>query len=235
MLRLRVRAPFAAFRTFSAGSFRPTAPFLTPSAAYGFVLNLAGIESRLDDGSSPMTLMRPDLPSFDVAIGVVSEPEVQSIFQQLHNYPVGSSGQQHAAACRGAKYNIQPVRREFLSGIDACVGVRGCDAVENRVRAALRDGTAVPGDGGRPRYGIPFFGDNAFMVDVVREEDPPITPARWYTRIAGRDVGPVPGRCRLTIRIDRADMSRTVSGIFVPQESPTLEPPDAAWTRVGPE
>lgn len=234
MLRLRVKAPFAAFRTFSAGSFRPTAPFVTPSAAYGFVLNLAGIESRLDDGCSPMTLTRSDLPSFEVAIGAVSEPEVQSIFQQLHNYPVGSSGKQHADACKGAKYNIQPVRREFLSGIDLCLGVRGDDAVEDRVRAALRGGTAEPGDGGRRRYGIPFLGDNAFMVDVVREEDPPVTAARWYTLFTGRDAGPTPGRCRMTVRIDRADLSRTVSGIFAPQASPTLEPPEAAWTRVGP-
>ena len=30
MLRLRVRAPFAALRTFTAGAYRPTAPFITP-------------------------------------------------------------------------------------------------------------------------------------------------------------------------------------------------------------
>ena len=42
MLLLYIKAPFAAFRTFTAGRYRPTAPFLTPSAAYGLVLNAQG-------------------------------------------------------------------------------------------------------------------------------------------------------------------------------------------------
>ena len=50
MIRLRVKAPFAAFRYFTAGSYRPTAPFVTPSAAYGLLLNLAGFDTRYDDG-----------------------------------------------------------------------------------------------------------------------------------------------------------------------------------------
>jgi CRISPR-associated protein Cst2 len=44
---IRLDAPFAAFRPYTAGWFRPTAAFLTPSAAYGLLLNVAGIESRL--------------------------------------------------------------------------------------------------------------------------------------------------------------------------------------------
>ncbi len=35
MFILYVQAPFAAFRTFRTGWYRPTATFLTPSAAYG--------------------------------------------------------------------------------------------------------------------------------------------------------------------------------------------------------
>jgi len=51
MLWLRIEAPFATCRTFTAGWYRPTATFLTPSAAYGLVLNLAGIDSRLREGA----------------------------------------------------------------------------------------------------------------------------------------------------------------------------------------
>ena len=47
MLVLYVEAPFAVFRTFSAGWYRPTATFLSPSAAYGLLLNLAGVETLL--------------------------------------------------------------------------------------------------------------------------------------------------------------------------------------------
>ena len=47
MMCLELEAAFAACRTFTAGSYRPTATFLAPSAAYGLILNLAGLDSRL--------------------------------------------------------------------------------------------------------------------------------------------------------------------------------------------
>ena len=164
MMIVRVRAPFAAFRPFTAGAFRSTAPFVTPSAAYGLLMNLAGIETRLDDGSAFATLVRSDLPQVEMALGAVTRPEVQTIFQQLHNYPVGSTGENHAEDCFGGKYNIQPVRREFLSGIDVCIAVRADAEVEGAVRSAVR---GEPGSG--PRYGVPFLGDNAFLVDRLDE------------------------------------------------------------------
>jgi len=233
MLRLRVKAPFAAFRTFTAGTFRPTAPFLTPSAAYGLLLNIAGIESRYDDGKSVMTLMRSDLPVAEIAIGAIVFPERQSIFQQLHNYPVGSSGKDHAALCRGAKYNIQPVRREFLASLDAAVCLRGNDQLEAQVRAGIRDGTRTSVDG-RPRYGVPFLGDNSFMIDTLREEPADQTPAYWFRRLARDETAP--GRCltRLTAWIDRADMSRTVAHLYAPIEDPQPQPPEEAWTLIQP-
>src|SRR3954469_23984515 len=101
MLCLYVQAPFAACRTFTAGWYRPTATFLTPSAAYGLVLNVAGIETRLreederHDGKTPASTTRPGLPSVKLAIGAPADsdpfPRVQSVYQQLHNYPVGAS------------------------------------------------------------------------------------------------------------------------------------------------
>lgn len=86
----------SACRTFTAGWYRPTATFLTPSAAYGLLLNIAGIESRLceeneaHDGKTPASLTRPGL--------------------QRHNYPVGTSGEERAESAKGNKYNITPVR-----------------------------------------------------------------------------------------------------------------------------
>src|SRR5438552_2555013 len=76
MLCLYVEAPFATCRTFTAGWYRPTATFLTPSAAYGLLLNIAGIESRLreedpeHDGKTPASLIRPGLPRVQLALGV---------------------------------------------------------------------------------------------------------------------------------------------------------------------
>ena len=68
MLTLHIKAPFAAFRTFHTGSFRPTALFIPPSTAYGLILNLAGVESRFDDGKSTMTLMNNSLPNLRLAM-----------------------------------------------------------------------------------------------------------------------------------------------------------------------
>src|SRR3954471_21051970 len=107
MLRLRIKAPFAAFRTFAAGAYRPTAPFITPSAAYGLLLNIAMVETRHDDGRSPMTVTAAGLPSADIALGAVTLPTVQSLYQQLHNYPVGAVTPAALQRSRGNKPNIQ--------------------------------------------------------------------------------------------------------------------------------
>src|SRR6186997_1870278 len=78
MLRLYVQAPFAAFRTFTAGWYRPTATFLTPSAAYGLALNLARFETRLREedpthpGTAPASLTRPGLPAVRIALGAAA-------------------------------------------------------------------------------------------------------------------------------------------------------------------
>src|SRR5262245_48074088 len=93
---LRVSAPFAAFRSFQAGVYRPTSPVMPPSTAYGLVLNLAGIEVR-GPITGPITEVRDGLPRLQIAVGVVSPSERCSIYQQLHSYPVGESGQELSA------------------------------------------------------------------------------------------------------------------------------------------
>lgn len=231
MLCLHVKAPFAAFRTFTAGAYRPTAPFITPSAAYGLVLNLAGIESRYDDGQAPMTLMRADLPRVEMALGAIRFPEVQRVYQQLHNYPVGASGKDRADACKGNKYNIQPVWREFLADIDAYICLRGNEPLEGQVRSGLRDGSRAMGD--RPRYGVPFLGDNSFMVDVLREESSP-GPAYWFKRLRAHDPSPQGRRWRLSVWIDRADMTRSRAFLYAPGDTPVAVVPEEGWTLIEP-
>ena len=250
MLCLYVEAPFAACRTFTAGWYRPTATFLTPSAAYGLLLNVAGIESRLregepgHDGSAPATLMRPNLPRASLALGVPAVrfrgarpvplpaqdryPVVQTVYQQLHNYPVGTSGQERAESAKGNKYNITPVRREFLSGLRACICVKDNDELEDCIRRGLH------GEFDADRYGVPFLGDNAFLLDDLRAVDS-VPEAHWYEQIREKsDDGPRPRTTRLTIWIDRADLSRTTSAHYAPTERPTADIPLASWTAVGP-
>lgn len=226
MLYLCIKAPFAAFRSFTAGSFRPTAPFITPSAVYGLLMNIAGIETRRDDGLSLMTLTADNTPSLNIAIGAVTFPERQSILQQLHNYPVGSSAKGREESCKGGKYNIQPIRREFLSGIEACVAVDGDQETEKLIRFGLC------GAHNGSRYGMLFMGDNAFMPDVIREVAVPVA-ANWYVRLPRGADGPKERLCRLTVAIDRADMTRTSAPIFYPLDVASSEIPDEAWSNVG--
>lgn len=226
MLSLYIQAPFAAFRTLTAGSFLPTARFITHSAAYGLLLNVAGIEMRRHDGKSPMTLIRTGLPRVRLALAAVLLPAHHTIYQQLHNYPVGDSGKEHAPATRGTKYNIVPGRRAFLSDIRAYLCVDGDTDFEARVERGL-DGEA------RRAYGLPFLGDNNFLIDrleVVADRE----PAFWFVPVEeDADAGLREHVTRLTITIDRQDMSRTTSALFAPTETRSGDVPAEAWVEVG--
>ncbi|HEW79300.1 MAG TPA: type I-MYXAN CRISPR-associated protein Cas5/Cmx5/DevS [Phycisphaerales bacterium] len=226
MLVLRLDAPFGVFRTFTAGSFRPTASFITPSAAYGLLLNIAGVEMRHDDGNFVATLVQTELPAVEIALAARTKlPGQQSIFQQLHNYPIGSSGKGHKEAARGNKYNISPARRSFLSDIHAYIAMRGNGELEKLITDGL--------SGKRLRqYGLPFLGDNNFLIDrleVVREPE----SALWFEMIneAGEE-GMRENVTRLTITIDRANMVNTRSALFAPQAESAQTIPEKAWVVV---
>ena len=250
MIQLYLEAPFAACRTFTAGWYRPTATFLTPSAIYGLLLNVAGIESRLreehedHDGSAAATLTVKGLPSAELAVGVPTVelrgkdtfvpvndaelfPRVQSVFQQLHNYPVGASGKENANACKGNKYNITPVRREFLSDIRAVIALRSSVDFENLICQGLA------GQLNSGRYGVPFLGDNSFLPDRLEKMTTAI-PTRWFEKLGPASAAGMRDRAaRLTISVNRADLSRTTSGLFAPTTEARATPPDNAWIQVG--
>jgi len=238
MFLMRVRAPFATFRPFVAGSYRQTLPFVTPTAAYGLLLNLAGIESRRVMPDAMATDTAYGLPSCELAIGMLGPPAVGRMLQQLHNYPVGNTGAAHAPATRGSKYNIQPILREILVGVDAFVAIRGNDELEGLVRHGLERGLASKRIDGAPRYGVPFLGDNAFLVDSIDEiggEKQGVLPARWYCPI-GRlpdSDGPRAGTCRMPIWIDRNDMNRTKTELMAPSEFLSTTP-EEAWITIEP-
>ncbi len=236
MLALSIQAPFAVCRTFTAGWYRPTATFLTPSAAYGLLLNLAGVETRLREdeeghpGGVPATVTRDGLPAVRLALGrpaAADFPRVATLYQQLHNYPVGSSGNERASTTFGNKYNITPVRREVLVDLRAVVVIDGNASLEE----AIRDGLAGRRTG--ERYGLPFLGDNSFLPDRIDPLDG-IPPTFWYEKVAAENNELRPRTVRLTVWIDRADMSRTQSALYAPSSASSAEVPTAAWTEIAP-
>ena len=220
---LRISAPFAAFRGFQAGVYRSTAPVIPPSAAYGLVLNLAGIEMR--DYSNPKTTeILKDIPNLRLAIGVLRKPEQSSMYQQLHSYPVGNSGKNLAELTHGAKYWITPVRREMLIDYVGVIGVQTDDkTLAEKVKKGLR------GEIDR-EYGLPFAGDNNFLFDKIEVIEEPEPNVIWYVRHDPKDPQ-VKGSCRLYIGINRTDNSKTTSSVFVPKKENLSSPlPENAWT-----
>ncbi|MEW5847832.1 MAG: type I-E CRISPR-associated protein Cas5/CasD [Myxococcota bacterium] len=230
-LWLRVRAPFAAYRWMQAGVWRATSPVMPHSAAWGLVLNLAGVETRLktDDVT---TLVDPQAPSLRVAVGEVAVGEQRmaagrtSLYQQLHSYPVGNSGAELAERTFGAKYWIAPTRRELLVELDCILGVQSdSQTLLDNVVKGLNGTLDVK------RYGLPFAGDNNLLLDRVDVlPEPP--PAFWY-EVMSEDSPASEGSCRLTVSIDRADSSRTVTRLFAPT-GPHAQPPEPAWVDTGP-
>ncbi len=220
---LRLHAPFAAWRWMQAGVFRGTFPVIPLSAAWGLVLNLAGIETR-GDLSASVTPIRGDAPPLDIAVGLIKAGTRSTLYQQLHSYPVGASGKEHKARTFGNKYWIAPVRRELLIDTTCVVGARGPREILERVALGLA------GELSEPRYGLPFAGDNQHLFDdiAVVEDD---TPARWFVPTDGKE--PTKQTTRLTTNIDRGDASRTESPLFAPGDWGPV--PASAWVRVGPK
>jgi CRISPR-associated protein Cas5t len=219
---LRLDAPVAAWRWLQAGVYRATFPVIPPSAAWGLVLNLAGIESR-GPASEVVTPISVDAPALDIAVGIIKPGDRSVLYQQLHSYPVGNSGAHLRERSKGNKYWIAPARREVLIGVVAAVAARGPRNVIGRVRDGLAGTLSVE------RYGLPFAGDNQHIfsrIDISAE--PP--KARWYVPV--RNIGEVKESSRLTTNIDRGDASRTEAPLFAPSEMGLF--PDAAWVRIGP-
>ncbi len=219
---LRLDAPFSAWRWLQAGVYRGTFPVIPPSAAWGLVLNLAGIETR-GSLAEVVTPIRKDAPALDIAVGVQRQGERSTLFQQLHSYPVGSSGAELKARTFGNKYWIAPAKREVLVGLVAVVAARGPREIVDRV------GKGLAGELSEPRYGLPFAGDNQFLfsdIAVVANDE----AARWYELVRGDE--PVRETTRLTTNIDRGDASRTEAPLFAPGAMGSC--PTRAWVRIGP-
>ena len=225
MLLLRLKAPFAAFRLLQAGRFRSTTPTISPTAAYGLLLNLAALETRdWSQVSKPATPMLKNLPKVEIAIANWVQPETATLLQQLHNIPVGSIPPEKWERTEGCKPNIKPVQREILVDFEAIIAAHCDNELQLRIIAGLN------GEHNSERYGLPFAGDNNFLFDEI-EVLSDIKPLYWYSRIADEDL-PRPGVCRLTTWIDRDDSSQTKVELFAPISKATVKPPTGAWTSL---
>lgn len=98
------------------------------------------------------------------------------------------------------------MRRAFLSGLKAYICADGSPETEEQVREGLRGLRLCA-------YGLPFLGDNNFLIDRLEPVDHP-QEAFWFRPVPPGGGGLREHVTRLTVRIDRADMARTTSALF---------------------
>lgn len=224
-LWLHVHAPFAVYSTLRSGTYRDTMPIMPPSAAYGLILNLAGVEMR-GNLREHITSIRDDLPPLKLAFGKIagSFSGVSVLLQNMHNYPVGDTGKERKAKAHGTKYWIEPTHREIIVNLDMMLGVQADATLISRVRSGLT------GEETRPRYGLPFAGDNNFLFDRIDCLNEPL-PSHWFVSIESKlrlDAGAV----SLTVEIDRQDPIQTKSLLFSPTKDAITYLPDCDWVSM---
>jgi CRISPR-associated protein Cas5t len=221
-LWLRVHAPFATYSTFRSGTYRDTMPIMPPSAAYGLILNLAGIEMRGSLQQS-ITPIRLDLPPLKLAFGRVAgnASEISVLLQHMHNYPVGASSKEHKTKTHGSKYGIEPTHRETIVDLDMMLGIIADPTLISRVKQGLT------GKDDRPRYGFPFAGDNNYLFDRIDCLDEPIS-SHWFVPLDSK-LEQEPGAVSLTVEIDRHAPSKTKSMLFSATKDSLTSIPDRDW------
>jgi len=80
-------------------------------------------------------------------------------------------------------------------------------------------------------YGLPFLGDSNFLIDRLEPVNNP-EAALWYEMIEDADEEEVKEHItRLTIAIDRINMTRTKSALFAPVAQPSRGIPEKAWLQ----
>lgn len=228
---IHVKAPFAAFRYFQAGNYRVTMPTMPHSAAYGLILNLAGIEMRTAKNEKTTLIKNAvkdysfknehTVPSFKIAIGDLENTSRGSVYQQLHDYPPAAKEIQLLRA-KGTKPRILPTRREFLIGLNTVIGIKTeIPEFKQIIQDGLNGGT-------ENRYGLPFAGDNNFLFDSIEVLDNPNIPAIWYYPVSADEI-PETETVRLTVGINRLDNSETKAPLFAVTKEKSFEPPSDAW------
>ena len=221
-LWLHVCAPFACFSTLRTGTYRDTMPIMPPSAAYGLILNLAGIEMRGSLRKS-ITPIKSNLPPIKLAFGRVagSNNEISVLLQNMHSYPIGKSGADRKAKAHGSKYWIEPTYREIIVNLDMMLGVQADSELITRIREEL------DGKRDRPFYGFPFAGDNNFLLDSIDYLQEPL-PTHWFVPV-NSNLELEPGAVSLTVEIDRQNPSQTKSILFSATQNAMTFLPDSEW------
>jgi CRISPR-associated protein Cas5t len=237
LFKLYAEAPFAAYRPLWGGWFRPTAIFMSHSAAYGLLLNIAGIDYRVAGRHNGATPPDPGKsPRLRIAVGCLPKPQggpsmpsVGSSLEQLHVYPLNGEKTETSKKTKTSKTktlqktHVRPVTGEFLVNLKAVIGI---DAEPDLVEK-LRDGL----NGNLARRGAPFAGDSNMGFSYLEEYD---GPAYWFSPFNHQVIGQDARYMHSTLWIDRHESNRTRTGTFVLGGSPEVDVPEGGWVTLPP-
>ena len=164
MLFIYFKAPFGAFKPFQSVEMLATVEFMTYSAAYGFLLGLAGINSR-----DP--LVKSAYINTRIALGTFNLPRKGRVLQQLHK---GKASSEDTERAKGRKPKIDIFWKELL--YDVFEGYIGLDnpELEPLITHGINNPQSIN------YWGLPFMGDNNFFVeklDIVQE----VKECQWFS------------------------------------------------------
>jgi CRISPR-associated protein Cas5t len=164
MLFIYFKAPFGAFKPFQSVEMLATVEFMTYSAAYGFLLGLAGINSR-----DP--LVKSAYINTRIALGTFNLPRKGRVLQQLHK---GKASSEDTERAKGRKPKIDIFWKELLyDGLEGYIGLDNPE-LEPLITQGINNPQSIN------YWGLPFMGDNNFFVeklDIVQE----VKECQWFS------------------------------------------------------
>lgn len=212
MLYLYFKAPFGAFRPFKSVELSPTAPFVTHSAAYGFLLGLAGIDR----------LGKKDYMDARIAIGCSRLPKLGRSFQQL------IQGQRKLEQDIGGDFKLRPFWREVLINLEGYICLDH-PSLEVLVEKGVKNPSSLD------YWGLPFMGDNNFFVERIDVVDAP-QQCRWFCPFEDNLSSQGERLHYLSVWTDYEDSAKSKGLLFALKDGEMKEgkhqPPDKAWVSI---
>ena len=221
MLFVYFKAPFGAFKPFQSIELHATADFITPSAAYGLLLGLAGIDCHVDYER------KREFLDARIAIGQKHRPLPGRLLQQLHKMPAGSVSQETLDRAKGNKPKIDIFRRDHLCRLEGYIGVR-----HEKLEALVRKGIEEPAT--LNYWGLPFMGDNNFFLERLDAKDRP-DRCRWFYPFKEHNLREGERLYYFSVWTDYEPNPTSYSRLFALSEmKDSLEKDDEAWISIGP-
>lgn len=210
MVYVYFKAPFGAFRSFRSVEMSPTAEFITHSAAYGFLLGLAGVDRQ----------RKNEFIGAGIAVGIKKRlPKIGRTYQQL------IKGKRVLDEKQGGDFKLRPFWREVLIGIEGYIGLNH-SVLESLVCKGINEPSSLS------YWGIPFLGDNNFFAERVDTCERPES-CHWLCPLADDNVPSGGQLLYQTVWTDYVDSTRSKSLLFY-QEKTDGEPPREAWVVIQP-